>query len=161
MSDFYQTGIITTLHQLGKPSLERLELELYQFSRKRPIALVLPALYSEFDGLVMPGIIRELAMVKCLNEIVLALDRASEEEFRRAQELMSPISADVRIIHNNGKRITEIYEMLGRNGLDAGQPGKGRSAGWPMDMYWLAGGQTSLRCMIAIFSLTVENYLPD
>ena len=56
MSDFYQSGVITTLHRLGKPSLERLEGELLQFSRIRPIALVLPALYSEFEGPAMPGI---------------------------------------------------------------------------------------------------------
>ena len=45
MTDFHQTGIITTLHQLGKPSLDRLEAELFGFSKTRPIALVLPALY--------------------------------------------------------------------------------------------------------------------
>ncbi|MBS1128183.1 MAG: hypothetical protein H6Q96_563, partial [Nitrospirae bacterium] len=50
MSDFYQTGVITTLHRIGRPSLERIEGELLHFSRTRPIALVLPALYSEFEG---------------------------------------------------------------------------------------------------------------
>src|SRR5574340_946038 len=99
MSDFHQTGIITTLHQLGKPSLERLETELYSFSKVRPIALVLPALYSEFEGPAMPGIIQELSKVKYLNEIVLALDQASEKELKRVRELMAPIPAEVRIIH--------------------------------------------------------------
>ena len=64
MSDFYQTGIITTLHQIGKSSLERIEGELREFSKSRPIALVLPALYSEFEGPAMPGIVQELAKVK-------------------------------------------------------------------------------------------------
>ena len=91
MTDFYQTGIITTLHQIGKPSLERLESELYGFSKLRPIALVLPALYSEFEGPAMPGIIKELSKVKYLNEIVLALDQASAKDFQRVRELMSTI----------------------------------------------------------------------
>jgi glucosyl-3-phosphoglycerate synthase len=49
MADFYQTGIITTLHQLRANEIERIELDLEKFARKRPIGLVLPALYSEFE----------------------------------------------------------------------------------------------------------------
>jgi glucosyl-3-phosphoglycerate synthase len=154
MSDFYQTGIITTLHQLGKPSLERLESELHGFSKVRPIALVLPALYSEFEGPAMPGIIQELSKVKYLNEIVLALDQASEKELRRVRELMAVIPTEVRIIHNNGKRITEVYETLSRNGLDVGQRGKGRSA-WLAYGYVLARGRSDV---IALHDCDIVTY---
>lgn len=146
MSDFYQTGIITTLHQLGKPSLERLESELGSFSKSRPIALVLPSLYSEFEGPAMPGIIRELSKVKYLKEIVLTLDQASEQQLKMVREFMSPIATEVRIIHNNGKRIGEIYETLNRNGLDVGPPGKGRSA-------WLAYGYVLARAQSSVIAL--------
>jgi len=154
MSDFYQTGIITTLHQLGKSSLERLEGELYGFSKVRPIALVLPALYSEFEGPAMPGIIQELTKVKYLNEIVLALDEASDKQFQRVRELMAPIPAEVRIIHNKGKRITEVYETLARNGLDVGQRGKGRSA-WMSYGYVLARGRSDV---IALHDCDIVTY---
>ena len=66
MADFHQTGIITTLHRLGSPGLERLENELETHSRKRPVALVLPALYAEFEGQAMPKIVAELAKVRYL-----------------------------------------------------------------------------------------------
>jgi glucosyl-3-phosphoglycerate synthase len=138
MSDFYQTGVITTLHQLGKRPLDSLESELFSFSKTHPIALVLPALYSEFEGPAMPGIVQELAKVKYLNEIVLTLDNATEKDFKRVREFMSPIPTEIRIVHNNGRRITEIYETLKRHGLDAGQRGKGRSA-------WLAYGYVLAR----------------
>ncbi len=154
MADFYQTGIITTLHKLGKPSLERLEAELRGFSKTRPIALVLPSLYSEFEGPAMPGIVKELAKVNYLKELVLVLDKASEKEFQRVREFMSPISTEVRIIHNDGKRITEIYETLARNGLDAGQRGKGRSA-WLAYGYVLARG---LSDVIALHDCDIVNY---
>lgn len=154
MTDFYQTGIITTLHQLGKPSLERLESELLGFSKVRPIALVLPALYSEFEGPAMPGIIQELTKVKYLNEIVLVLDQASEKDFRRVRELMAPIPTDVRIIHNKGKRITEVYETLARNGLDVGEQGKGRSA-WLAYGYVLARGRSDV---IALHDCDIVTY---
>ncbi len=154
MTDFYQTGIITTLHQLGKPSLERLESELLGFSKVRPIALVLPALYSEFEGPAMPGIIQELTKVKYLNEIVLVLDQASEKDFQRVRELMAPIPTDVRIIHNKGKRITEVYETLARNGLDVGEQGKGRSA-WLAYGYVLARGRSDV---IALHDCDIVTY---
>lgn len=154
MTDFYQTGIITTLHQLGKPSLERIESELLGFSKARPIALVLPALYSEFEGPAMPGIVQELSKVKYLNEVVLALDQATEDDFKRVQEFMAPVSAPVRIVHNNGKRIGEVYETLKRNGLDAGQRGKGRSA-WLAYGYVLARGQSDV---IALHDCDIVTY---
>ncbi len=154
MSDFYQTGIITTLHQFGKSSLERLEADLLRFSKVRPVALVLPALYSEFEGVAMPGIIQELSKVKYLNEIVLALDQASETQLQRVRELMAAIPTELRIIHNNGKRITEVYETLARNGLDVGQPGKGRSA-WLAYGYVLARGRSDV---IALHDCDIVTY---
>lgn len=154
MSDFYQTGVITTLHQLGKPSLERLEGDLLRFSKVRPVALVLPALYSEFEGPAMPGIIQELSKVRYLNEIVLTLDQASVNELKRVRDLMATIPTEVHIVHNNGKRITEIYETLTRNGLDVGPPGKGRSA-WLAYGYVLARGRSDV---IALHDCDIVTY---
>jgi glucosyl-3-phosphoglycerate synthase len=146
MSDFYQTGIITTLHSLGKPSLERLEMELRGHSRTRPIALVLPALYSEFEGRAMPGIISELAKVGYLKQIVLVLGRASDKEFAKAREFMAPIPYDVKIVHNEGRRIREIYDTIRRNGLDPGEDGKGRSC-------WLAYGYVLAAAVADVIAL--------
>jgi len=154
MSDFYQTGVITTLHQLGKPSLERLESELYGYSRNRPIALALPSLYSEFEGEAMPAIVKELAKVKYLNEIVLVLDKASVKQFQHVREVMSVIPTEVKIIHNDGKRVQEVYETLNRNGLDVGQRGKGRSA-WMAYGYVLARGRSDV---IALHDCDIVTY---
>ena len=56
MSDFYQTGVVATLHRLGQRRIEELEDELVRFSRHSPLALVLPALYSEFGTEAMTNI---------------------------------------------------------------------------------------------------------
>ncbi|HEY0664477.1 MAG TPA: glycosyl transferase [Gallionella sp.] len=154
MTDFYQTGNITTLHQLGQPSLERLESGLLEFSKVRPIALVLPALYSEFEGPAMPGIVQELAKVNYLNEVVLTLDQASDGDFRRAREFMLPLQTEVKIIHNGGRRIGEVYETLKRNGLDPGPSGKGRSA-WLAYGYVLARGKSDV---IALHDCDILTY---
>ena len=47
MADFHQNGIVATLHKLGDRSLEDLEAELTGYAENSPMALVLPALYSE------------------------------------------------------------------------------------------------------------------
>ena len=154
MSDFFQSGIITTLHQLGQPSLERMETELAGFAKTRPIALVLPALYSEFERPAMPAIVQELTKVKYLNEVVLALDQATEDDFKRVHEIMAPIPAEVKIIHNKGKRIGEVYETLKRNGLDTGPQGKGRSA-WLSYGYVLARGKSDV---IALHDCDILTY---
>src|SRR3989304_6132746 len=122
MADFYQTGIIITLHKLGRPSLEKIESEMVEFSKHRPIALVLPALYTEFQAPALQGIIDEL---------------------KKAKEFMAQIPYEVKIIHNEGKRIKEIYATLERNGLWAGEDGKGRSA-WIAYGYILANGRSDV-----------------
>lgn len=43
MSDFFQPGVITTLHRFKRVNQERMELELEFHSKHNPIALVLPS----------------------------------------------------------------------------------------------------------------------
>lgn len=102
----------------------------------------------------MPGIVQELAKVKYLNEIVLTLDNATEKDFKKVQEFMSPIPTEIKIVHNNGKRITEIYETLKRHGLDVGQRGKGRSA-WMAYGYVLARDRSNV---IALHDCDIVTY---
>ncbi len=42
MADFYQTGVVPTLHRLGKGNLEEIESRLTRYAQDRPNALVLP-----------------------------------------------------------------------------------------------------------------------
>ena len=73
MPDFHQTGVITSLHRLGKSDLPRLESELLEYSDERPIALVLPSLFSETRGSALKGIVEELARVPYLHQCVVSL----------------------------------------------------------------------------------------
>ena len=67
MADFYQNGIVTTLHNLHQRSVDELEDELRKFKKKRPMALVLPSLYSELEGEALPHIVKELSHVDYLS----------------------------------------------------------------------------------------------
>ncbi len=134
MSDFYQTGVVATLHRLGTINLERIESELTWYAQERPIALVLPSLYSELGGDALKGIVRrELREVRYLKEVVVSLGPATEEEFRHARDFFSILPQKVSILWNTGPRLSAIYKEIESAGLPTGEQGKGRSA-------WMAYG---------------------
>ncbi len=133
MSDFYQTGVVATFHRLGRINLEKIEAELLWYANERPIALVLPSLYSELEGEALRGIVRELKEVKYISEIVVTLGPATEEEFKNAKEFFSVLPQKVRVIWNTGPRLSEIYKTIENAELPTGELGKGRSA-------WMAYG---------------------
>lgn len=154
MTDFYNSGPITTLHKLGGSNIERLDEELELYSLVRPVALVLPALYSDVRSEAMKGIVEELKKVKFVKELVLALGPASADEFKRVKEFLSVLPQEVSIIHNSGKRIKQIYESLEEGGLSAGEDGKGRSA-WLAYGYILASGKCDV---IALHDCDILSY---
>ena len=133
MGDFYQTETFSTLHRLNKKNVEQLEEQLQEFCETRPIALVLPCLYSELKRKALKEILKKLKDVSYLNEIVITLGRASEEEFRHAREFFSVLPKNHKIIWDDGERISSLFNLLRENGLDAGESGKGRAA-------WIAYG---------------------
>ena len=76
MSDFYQDGTISTLHDFGTKSTKDLEKDLLNFSKERKMELILPCLYSELKGDALPKIVSEISKTNYLNHIIIGLDRA-------------------------------------------------------------------------------------
>lgn len=132
MSDFYQNGIITTLHNLSDRPLAELETELLQFSSTRPMSLILPSLFSELEGAALPNIVDHLCQVPYLGEIVIGLDRASEEEYRHALQFFSRLPQHFRVLWNDGPRLQAIDQMLQEHGLAPRELGKGRNVWYCM-----------------------------
>jgi glucosyl-3-phosphoglycerate synthase len=154
MGDFYQNGIITTLHNLRQRSLEDLETELLKFARVRPMALVLPCLYSELEGPAMPVIIEHLCKVPYLTEIIIGLDRADEHQYHKAVEFFKPLPQRHRILWNDGPRLRAIDEQLKVVDLSPREPGKGRNV-WFCMGYILASGRSE---SIAIHDCDILTY---
>jgi glucosyl-3-phosphoglycerate synthase len=133
MSDFYQTGVVSTLHRLGKPKLEALERELSEHAKHRPIALVLPTTFSDFEGEAFKRILENLKMVKYLEEIVVVMNKTDTMEFRQAKKTLSEMPFQAKIVWSSGPRVGELYKLLEENELLIGPDGKGRSV-------WIAMG---------------------
>lgn len=127
MADFYQNGIITTLHNLNQRSLEDLETELRNFKKKRPMALVLPSLYSELEGDALPNIVEELSKVDYLEQIIIGLDRANEEQYRKALKFFKPLGSNLKLLWNEGPRLQALDTKLKSKNLSPKELGKGRN----------------------------------
>ena len=143
MSDFFQPGVITTLHHLKKMNLERIEMELEFYSRYNPIALVLPSLYSELKEKALKTIVSEIKRVKYINQIIITLGRAGKEEFEHAKEFFSVLPQETIIIWNDGDRVKSLYDILNKNDISAGEDGKGRST-WMAFGYVLASEKSEV-----------------
>ncbi len=159
MADFQQSGVITTLHRLGTPGVERLERELLSYSRSRPIALVLPCLVSELRGDGLKGIVDILRGVRYLRQIVVSVsgseDRADYEEMRRFWDGVSTVDGEPPVLlWNSGPRIEALFQQLRDEGLDPGANGKGRGT-------WIAYGYV-LACnvsrVIAVHDCDIRTY---
>jgi len=138
MGDFHQTETISTLHRLKKDNLDQLEEQLNEFVQSRPIALVLPCLYSELQRAALKNILENLKDVTYLNEIVITIGRADEDQFKHAQEYFSVLPQNYKLIWDDGEKIQSLFNLLKENGLDVGEPGKGRAA-------WIAYGYVLAR----------------
>jgi glucosyl-3-phosphoglycerate synthase len=139
MGDFYQNGIITTLHNLSDRPVEALESELLEFSKQRPMGLILPCLYSELETEAMPNILEHLKQVPYLSQIVIGLDRANEQQYRDALKFFSDLPQNTKVLWNDGPRLRAVDEILQRHQLSPDQPGKGRNV-WFCMGYVLASG---------------------
>jgi glucosyl-3-phosphoglycerate synthase len=140
MGDFYQNGIITTLHNLSDRPLHELERELVSFSHKRPMGLILPSLFSELEGAALPAIVDELAHVPYLSEIVIGLDRANEQQYRHALAFFGRLPQHHRVLWNDGPRLQALDKHLQSLDLAPKELGKGRNV-WYCMGYTLASGK--------------------
>lgn len=140
MADFYQNGIVTTLHNLTNRSTDDLEKELTAFSEQRPLGLILPSLFSELEGKALPDIISKIADVPYLSQIVIGLDRASLDEYKHAIDFFSALPQHHRILWNDGPRLQALDKKLQALGLAPTELGKGRNV-WYCMGYVLASGK--------------------
>ena len=154
MADFHQTGVVATFHRFGSVDLKRMESELTEFNRHRPIALVLPSTYAELEAPAIKKIAKEIKEIPYLNEIVVTMGRTNQEQFSKAKEFFSSLPQRTRVIWNTGPGIGKLYKLLEKNGLFVGEDGKGRSC-WTAYGYILSREESKV---IALHDCDIVNY---
>jgi len=154
VADFFQNGVISTLQRLKDRPVADIEREIKGFSQQQKICLILPALYSEFEGPAMPRIVEELKEADYLHRIVLSLDRATESEFHRVLEIMSELPAEVSVLWNDGPTIQSFLRELEEADFDIAEQGKGRGV-WMSLGYTLADKDVHT---VALHDCDIVNY---
>ena len=114
---------------------------MLEFSKFRPITLILPSLFSELKGPALPNIINEISKVKYINNIVIGLDKANVEEFKEAKEFFSKLPQKHEILWNDGPNLRALDAQLAKQNLAPQEMGKGRNV-WYCMGYILSLGDT-------------------
>ena len=63
-----------------------------------------------------------------IGDIIIGLDRATEEQFRHAQEFFSALPQRTHLLWNDGPRLRAVDKQLSAEGLSPQHEGKGRNA---------------------------------
>ena len=132
ISDFSQNiHHITTFHIL-KQDRKYLRSQLRLHSKWKKTVLILPLLASEYmaaeNAPVFRNILKQLKAVSYLSMIIFGLDRATEEEAHRLNELVSSYGIKNYLIQwNDGPGFDHIYEELNDAGFNFSEPGKGKN----------------------------------
>ncbi len=157
MGDFYQNSNITTLHNFRNRPIEDIESELMRYSEKRPMGLIIPSLYSELERPALTKIVNTLKDISYLNEIVIGLDAANEDQFKKAKEFFSVLPQHHRVIWNDGPGMKELEYKLNEQNIHPGNPGKGKNV-WFCFGYMIASGRSEA---IALHDADIITYNRD
>lgn len=127
MADFYQHARLPTLHHLATPDSSARESELVELTAKRPVALLLPALYAEVERPALPAILQQVAEVPYISEIVLSMNGMTEPQIDRVRELcqQSLGKGRVHLLWNDGPALLAVNHRLEEVGWGGSHTGKG------------------------------------
>lgn len=145
---------MATLHQLGKPNLEKLEGQLLEFSAETPISLVLPCHVKELGTRALRGIIEQLSGVDYISRIVVGIDGATPALWSKARSIFARLPQNCILLWNDGPRMRALLRRLAQNDLDPGPSGKGRNL-WLCFGYVLASQRSGV---IAVHDCDILTY---
>lgn len=101
MSDFAQTGLITTLQRLNESHLGVLEEQLAAVAREKRIALVLPCHGRDLGSPALAHIVEELAGAAWLGDVVLSMNGLDHALYSRAESLAATMPQRVQLLWND------------------------------------------------------------
>ncbi len=133
MSDFHQYGPITAIPRLVPRDPAVMERRIELLARRTPIALVVPMVPAEMERPALSGILEELRQVRYLDCLVISLNQASVEDYRRACGYFEPYQGRKVVLWNESPAVSAVVAEMDSAGLYTGYPGKGRAC-------WLAIG---------------------
>ncbi len=155
MTDFFQNGRITTLHDLATVGPDYLEERLAEATRSYPLGLILPVTASDMRARPFTEIVGELSAVSYLAEIVVILNVAPDlADYREAHRIVSGLGERAHILWCDGARVQALYQQLIDIGIDVSAPGKGKAV-WTAYGYLL--GNPEIKAFV-LHDCDIVNY---
>ena len=155
MGDFFQNGVITTLHDFHADNVEQMEHRLAAMPKRRDIALVLPIIPRDLMSPSFNDIVAEIAQVPYLSEVVLSLGQTDNfDDLVEARRKLSPLSQPHSVVWSSGPGMKAMFDELADNYLSVGPDGKGRGV-WAAMGYVLSNRKL---LVIAVHDCDIRNY---
>ncbi|MEM1179642.1 MAG: glycosyl transferase, partial [Acidobacteriota bacterium] len=155
MSDLFQhESGIGTLPRLSSNWIQSVELPLRSIPKLPKVALILPALFSEFETPAMPRILGALQEADYIHKVILSLDRAEEHQFRHACQQLGTLPMKKEILWHDGPELSASRDYLRTEGVDLPGPGKGRGVWFSMGLA-LSDPEIDI---IAVHDCDIRNY---
>jgi glucosyl-3-phosphoglycerate synthase len=114
MADFYQHARLPTLHHLATPDSTAREADLVEMTRDRPVALLLPALHTEVTRPALPSMLRQVADVPYISEVVLSMNGMSEQQMTAAHAKCREWIGDkpMTLLWNDGPQLQSVHDRV-------------------------------------------------
>ena len=127
MADFYQHGRLPTLHHLAECDVVEREAQLVRWAQERPVVLLLPAFFKEFQKSALPRMLREISSVPYISEVVLSINGTSPAELEEAKMICRETLGEkpCKLIWNDGGAAQDIYREVERRSRAHYEAGKG------------------------------------
>ncbi len=155
MGDFFQNGIVATLHDFSTDNLQKMEARLSDILKRRDIALILPIIPRDLNSPVFKEIITELSQVPYISEVVLSLGQTGDfTDMVEARRSLKPLPQPHSVVWSSGPGITALFDELRENYLEVGPDGKGRGV-WTGMGYVLSNRKL---WVIAVHDCDIRNY---
>lgn len=155
MADFFQNGVITTLHDFNTDSLASIEGVLANPLKGREIALILPIIPRDLNSSSFKGIVSELTKATYISEIILSLGQTAEfDDMVAARHALSSLPQTHTVVWSSGPGIKKLFDVLADHHLDVGKDGKGRGV-------WTAMGYAFSNrniMVLAVHDCDIRNY---
>jgi glucosyl-3-phosphoglycerate synthase len=150
MSDFFQHGMISTLHRLvDRPILDRHE----SLPALGSVVLVLPCHYAEIGTAALNGIVRILDEAKFLSRIVISMNGIPDHLTKEVERFWSRLQKPHVVLWNDSPA---LLQQLANQGLRF-DSGKGLNL-W-LAFGWIATNQSS--GTILVHDCDIRNYNLD
>ena len=147
MSDFFQHGLISTLHRLADGPVVDREKGL---SPLRSVILVLPCHYAEIATPAVGGIVSHLNKADFLSEVVVSMNGVSRRRINDVKQFWSRLKIPHVILWND---CPDLLQQLERQKLTS-DPGKGLNL-W-LAFGWLAVNRSS--ATVIVHDCDIINY---